>query len=351
MFSTLLVLLGLSAVLASPTPAVQTDEEASPAGPTELPAVVDNSPDRAFSNPEFNTRTTLFGFEKCTSQQSTDIRQAFVDAITLAKAVGNPDNINFDGKYERDYFGRDSKDYQKNIRDNFKRAQAPANHWVFGDFWYYRNFHVRCDDPGDQNDAACRDGLPAYEVDLADKKHTDTQYHIINLCPDFFKLDSLATKIKNTDNNNFGFYRDDVRTLTCMGSTFLHEAFHTRKTYHPKNDPGFSDPQTIDRSITGRVGKAYGPAKAKALARLQDWGSYAAYTNTDNYVYYAVAIFMDNRYHVRADKPPFSWPQKLTPPAAGVIDPVDGTAVSHDTGAAIEDRPYYSDIQLYQQVP
>ncbi len=60
---------------------------------------------------------------------------------------------------------------------------------------------------------------------------------------------------------------------------------------------------------------------------------------------------MDNRYHMRADKPPYNWPFTRTPPAANVIDPVDGTAVSHDTGPALEDRPYYSDKQLYEQVP
>ncbi len=117
MFLTLLVLLGLSAVHANPTP-IETDSPL-PAGPTEVPATVDNSPDRAFSNPEYNTQTTLFGFEKCSSEQVTAIRQAWVDAITLAKAVGNPDKINFDGKYERDYFGRDSKQYQKNIRGSY----------------------------------------------------------------------------------------------------------------------------------------------------------------------------------------------------------------------------------------
>lgn len=123
MFSTLLVLLGLSAVHANPTPVGTPDDDrgpfsssTSPAGPTEAPAIIDSSPDRAFSNPGFETKTTLFGFEKCTNKQVTDIKQAWVDAITLAKAVGNPDKLNFDGKYERDYFGRDSKDYQKNIR-------------------------------------------------------------------------------------------------------------------------------------------------------------------------------------------------------------------------------------------
>ncbi len=93
--------------------------------------------------------------------------------------------------------------------------------------WYYRNFHARCDDPGDQYGAACRDGLPAYEVDLSDKKQTDTKYHIINLCPDFFKLDSLATKIKNADEKRFGFYLDDVRTLTSMGKSLLPPSGHS----------------------------------------------------------------------------------------------------------------------------
>ncbi len=167
---------------------------------------------------------------------------------------------------------------------------------------------MHCDDPGKKYSSIgtkCSGSVSAYQIRPGDKS-LKNKYNAIVLCPRFFQLDSLFSRIKAIDDGNFGFSKDDVRSLTSQATTLMHECFHTERK-GGSDDPGWTKPRATDKSIRGFPGKAYGPARAKYLARATFGGPRVAYANVDNYVYYLSTVFMSNRWGLTPYKPEAAW--------------------------------------------
>ena len=99
----------------------------------------------------------------------------------------------------------------------------------------------------------------------------------------------------------------------------------------------------MDRAIKGLSGLAYGPARVKYLARRQDVGALAASTNNDNYVFFAISLFMKNNWNIDYPiYPKYEW--KATDADSGV-----GNTANIDL-ELVPNGPLYSDEELYGDI-
>ncbi|MCJ1400570.1 hypothetical protein MMC11_003776 [Xylographa trunciseda] len=299
---------------------------------------------------DVTVKSRLINFTGCSAAQTTSINNAFVDALRLANAVGNPDLI-FKGSLEPlaiyDYYGRknDRAEVESRISDNWKRAQLPNTQWKFGDWWFQRYIDIHCDDPWGKVDPTqgCITGSWAYEAEPNTPQYGNpTDHPAISLCPKFFPEPTLDARIQEISD---GVWADnDVRNLVCQGSLFLHEMFHMALRYpgstNPNIDPGISNPRCIDKEVRGLKGKAYGPARAKYLVRLTDVGALAGSVNNDNYVFFAISLFMKNTWNIEYPIYPMAdWPPDDPSSDAGIADP-----------SPVPNGPLYSDQDFYGDV-
>ena len=218
------------------------------------------------------------------------------------------------------------------------RAQAHSDHWRVGDWWNDRYFTITCDDPGDKEGHNCKTlgSATGYEVEPSYRKDGE-KYPLINFCPPFFDMDNLATPVKNLDEGYID--KNDVRSLYSQATAFLHEMMHTSATA-----AGVSSPRCQDVEVTGYPGKAYGPARAKQLARIELGGPVATAQNVDNYVFYAATWYFWNRWLVVPKQPKYSWPRL----ANDEYYPSDDSPVADDfnssisvTGTILDDQDFY----------
>ncbi|KAI9697787.1 MAG: hypothetical protein M1836_004463 [Candelina mexicana] len=321
-------LLGFSVVNASPTLVTN--------------ALVDTNDTAPLAERDgLTSRTELIGFAGCSPKDKADINQAFKDAIMIVKGMGTPDDINFNHLLTVDYFGRfgENKNFQTNIKNNFRRVQAMDGHWNLGDAFYNRMWSIHCDDPGDKDGPRCN--LPhrpvAYHVDAHDPK-LKNDHPVINFCKRFFNdLRPTSEVIEDIDQGRFCCPKTSTQSMKSQGSHFLHEMFHTKyeNSRSSGRGGGISDPQCIDYQVPGYPGLAYTPQRAKWLAKAQLAGAGVAYKNVDNYVYYAIGIFMWRKWKEVPWLPKAKWdPNNKKQPSrlavrdeqTGVDDPDDSTS-------------------------
>ena len=219
------------------------------------------------------------------------------------------------------------------------RAQAPSTQWRIGDWWNGRYFTITCNDPGDNKGNNCNSlgGATGYEVEPKNRADGG-QYPLINFCSPFWEMDSLATRVDNLDKGYFD--ENDVRSLYCQGTAFLHEMMHTSAT-----SAGVSVPRCQDVEILGYPGKAYGPARAKQLARIELGGPEATSINVDNYVFYAATWYMYQKYEVVPKEPKYAWPrlgldEYYPEDNATVADDFNSTASV--SGTILDDQDFYA---------
>ena len=179
-------------------------------------------------------------------------------------------------------------------------------------------------------------GAAGYEVEPSFRKDGG-KYPLINFCSPFWQMDTLAERVENLDKGYFD--RNDVRSLTSQATAFLHEMMHTSATV-----AGVSDPRCQDVEITGYPGKAYGPARAKQLARIELGGPVATAINVDNYVYYACTWYMWQKYLVIPKQPKYAWPrlgldEHLPDDNSPVGDDFNSTASV--SGTILDDKDFY----------
>ena len=195
----------------------------------------------------------------CTPDQKTAINQAYLDALNLVGTVGGYNGPG--GLYASalvppwDYFGAflrhtDAEKTQimsKSVyalidnflltdKANFIHAQAPSSQWGVGDWWYNRYFDIYCNDPGDKDGHSCSaQGSTAsgYEVEPNYRKDGG-QYPLINFCPSFWNLETLAQRVAQVEAGGFGFDKNDVRSLVSQGESVptlcgFHESYGPSK--------------------------------------------------------------------------------------------------------------------------
>lgn len=114
-------------------------------------------------------------------------------------------------------------------------------------------------------------------------------YHYITLCPPFFSLDSMNTKLADVEkdlSSHSTRSASDMQYLKTTGQFFLHEMMHTRVA------DGGKEPHIVDEGVVepgktypGNPG-AYGAARVHALAQRpinKNGGVKRASTNADSY--------------------------------------------------------------------
>lgn len=100
-----------------------------------------------------------------------------------------------------------------------------------------------------------------------------------------------------------------------------------------------------DVTVNGYPGKAYGPSRAKQLARMELGGPEATSINVDNYVFYAVSWYMYTAFDTVPTKPKYSWPRL----SADEHYPADDNSLGDDAsdktiqnGALLNDQDFYA---------
>ncbi|CAI6335731.1 unnamed protein product [Periconia digitata] len=314
------------------------------------------------SKGDFTIESRLTGFKGCPGDNQTKIQEAFVDALKIVNSVGNPTEI-IGRKPGSDYEqGQEAYDYwgpQKQWSDglftvsgNYKRAILGGTETWRGDWWWDRYFQITCDDPLDR--CSSKEGLHAYENDPNTKEHSG-KYPRINFCPRFFEFQpSLKERIGNITNGVLP--KDNPENLRSRGSIMLHEMFHTvANSVEVSWNAGISQPKAVDHkpyedqdSSRGSE-KAYGAHRAKYLAKMKNRAmSRLVFTNTDNYVYYALSTYMMKHFKTAyPEEPPASW----SAPAIQGED--EELSTDDDPNTAVSDfstdEPLLSDEELYQQ--
>ncbi|KAF2686442.1 hypothetical protein K458DRAFT_402078 [Lentithecium fluviatile CBS 122367] len=138
---------------------------------------------------------------------------------------------------------------------------------------------------------------------------------------------------------------DNVMSFNNVQSQImLHELFHLG--YRSDRDSiGVSDPRCVDRGIKGRRGLAYGPARAKWLARATQGGPQVASTNNDNYVYFLISKWMTQRFgqyrepEFSAKLPKFGWPVEAFKRDDDALDDALTRRVDFLDGVSVEGAP------------
>ncbi|KJX95532.1 hypothetical protein TI39_contig4106g00029 [Zymoseptoria brevis] len=278
----------------------------------------------------------LKDFDGCTSTQISTVNLAWEDMHNLVRAVGEPGLINLDVGAETDLKPQERRDLfsanswfgnfdpvntaffgnlshmQDTVRNNFRQlrrfgADDPKLDRYFGLF-----IRVIC---GDQQDIKYQfgpqnkwSGCQLRKIDAhvlvkgENPELGDYPYHTIIFCDRFFNLrESFGQRVDKMDRSPITYPPRDVNTLASQATTLMHELLHIpRKTFF---DNGVSNPTGVDFTLTPyppvpgrnnelqRVGSAYGPAKAKWLAKT--YGTPQAIMNVENYVYYALAQWME----------------------------------------------------------
>lgn len=234
---------------------------------------------------------------QCSKSQKSALETAVWDATTLASYSSNfPDNG--EGTHGRAsgifYMGPDFASQQTRIAGNLKRA------WQFKTSQTSEKQYIT---------VSCKDtkGLCGRKIEgkaVGGYAWTysgwASYYYYITLCPTFFELETLNTKINVVEQElASGSTRmaKDMTWLTSSGQFLLHEMMHTRIA------DGGVEPHIIDEYVapipadekhgTNDV-KAYGPRLVRALAKRslkEGGGATRASTNADSYAMLANAAW------------------------------------------------------------
>ncbi|KAI4673165.1 uncharacterized protein J4E78_001672 [Alternaria triticimaculans] len=289
--------------------------------------------------------TPIFKNSQCSAEQERIIRQAWLDGVMLANAAfddsdellpntgGGHKIINFDTRAAIEYWGPPSENlgYRQRIYDTFYRATQASWGRGWADWWFERYIEMHCDDPEPKQ---CDDSTSAYYMPT--KKGSWT-YDGINFCPAFFStLKDHAELEKRIIADPTGQLRLNTRNMRSRG--------HDTK-----------------QMIGGKAIFTYKSGRAKLLAARDVQA--AAETN-DNYVYFAIARYMQKKFGVYPAYPRIWSPEKTKAENQAIENGEPGAPsrynmafeledVDLDGGAseAISDKQYKTSIypEWYQQ--
>lgn len=101
-----------------------------------------------------------------------------------------------------------------------------------------------------------------------------------------------------------------------------------------------------DLKVSGYPGKAYGPARAKQLARMDLGGPSATSINVDNYVFYAISWYMYKKWSIIPKLPNYAWP-RLSAEEGYPDDSSPSDADDNDPDIVIANGPILDDATFY----
>jgi hypothetical protein len=233
----------------------------------------------------------------CTDPQKSALETAVWDATTLASYASDFPNSGAGARGRASgifYMGPDYASQQTRIAGNLKRA------WQFktpetSDKEYIT---VSCKDTKKQcNQMIAGKGVGGYAWTYSGWVY---YYHYITLCPLFFSLDTLDTKIADVERDlasGSTKFATDMTWLQNTGQFFLHELMHTRIA-NGADEPHITDEYVAPIPEGENPGtndiKAYGPRLVHNLAKRslnQGGGATRASTNADSYAILANAIW------------------------------------------------------------
>nr|POF17946.1 hypothetical protein CFP56_13357 [Quercus suber] len=141
----------------------------------------------------------LTGFDECTTDQITAIKNGFTDMITLLMAddYGHYPTVDWNGAAAQDFFGPWEKNngFREDLVANFNRAAAVTYQWWLNPF--ATRLHARCDDP--DNLCECTGGPGETE---AYTRHHEPD---INFCPGYFRRPPLPNAIASPEEGQWEY--------------------------------------------------------------------------------------------------------------------------------------------------
>jgi hypothetical protein len=228
---------------------------------------------------------------QCTEDQKSTLETAVWDAFTLALWSANfPDVDGVHGQAAGKYYmGPDYANFQGRITGNLKRAAA-----FKGTPGSSESITVSCkDEKMNCGKVIDRKAVGGY----AWSKHYFGWgwYHYITLCPAYFSLDSLDTKMSDVEDDlrrGSTTMATDMAWLRTTGQFFLHEMMHLQLVYN-------GEPEIIDEYVAPKADnpgswKAYGANLVHKLASRElekGGGATRASTNADSYAVLANCLW------------------------------------------------------------
>lgn len=163
--------------------------------------------------------------------------------------------------------------------------------WGLSDWWNDRYVHLSCIDESKNKDCSSGNVVAFYS-----STH-DKGYPLITFCDPFFDrpdrvpgLDEAIERAKKEPDR-----QQNAMNFRTRATTFMHELLHVgwgtaKECRGLEDDLGCEDHFQV---MGGKLDKSYRPGAAKLLARRNVT---LAATNNDNYVFYAVARFMQKEF-------------------------------------------------------
>jgi hypothetical protein len=186
---------------------------------------------RQDSNETFNATTTFYIYNCDGPNQVSIIKQAHIDALTLANAAfdedtetlsGNPHQfIDFTTWAAIDYWGPpDFKpSQQQRIYDTLYRATQSYPGWGISDWWNSRYMEIHCSDFA----KSCVDPktgakYAAYTSQTDPNTHNPRRHPWINYCPGFFDvLKSHSDAVADIQNDSTGQKKLNAKNMRSRG--------------------------------------------------------------------------------------------------------------------------------------
>ncbi|KAF4420538.1 Killer toxin subunits alpha/beta [Fusarium austroafricanum] len=235
-----------------------------------------------------NSATRLFGWEGCSTAQSTAIYSGWQQSWKMMDAVQG-DNLNWNEAAALDYLSppfinEEEQAAIKNIFDTVVTIRGDSN---FNPFKWW--LHVRCDDP----DKKCPCGGTSSTIAYTTNKDAKSGYARINFCPRYFAAPNLDQVISDNSRKDLPIeHRADLSNYVLnKGRVWFHELLHidwasgVYKAWHITDvDALFLDPKGyyVSRPI-------YDPEMCKGLARWKFHPAELIRRNADSLTMYAMA--------------------------------------------------------------
>ena len=271
--------------------------------PSGIPTQPDQCDGQNPSDDCFNTMAGSGGYlwfdkdSECSPDQKSQLETAVWDATTLAFYSSNFPNNGAGTRGQASgifYMGPDFASQQNRIAGNLKRV------WQFKTPETSSKEYITVSCKDTKNICGKKiggKGVGGYAWTYSGWFY---YYHYITLCPPFFTIDSLSTKINTVEQDLASGSTKMAKDMTWLSSTgqfFLHEMMHTRIAN------GSEEPHIIDEYVapipagekpgTNDI-KAYGPRLVNSLAKRslnQGGGATRASTNADSYAMLANAAW------------------------------------------------------------
>lgn len=237
---------------------------------------------------------------QCSDEQKDAAQTAIWDATTLANyanPVPESGESNHGDVSAVFYMGSDWRAQQSRLSGNLKRVAD----FKTGKTSNKAYITVSCND----KDKLCPTKIPGKpQKGVGGYAWTYSgwfgYYHYITLCPTFFTMDTLGTKINQVEQDlakGSTKMAKDMEWLRSSGQMFLHEMMHTRIA-DGGVEPHITDEYVEDWDPNWRArdfeNKAYGPKNVRKLAKRaisRGGGVRRASTNADSYAMLANAIW------------------------------------------------------------